>query len=145
MMKTGEVFVKDLMKPARTISSDMPISEALPLLKKTELGFLSVIDENGKLIGAVCESSFMRLVKHTPNSPLEEPVWYDSLEPDEGKKPVEAIMTTNITTARPDDDVRTALKVMSSAGYRFIHVVDSDGRLLGVMRLCDVFEKLLGD
>ncbi len=135
--------VIDFMKPATTISTDVEIYKALELLKKTDSGFLSVVDDSHMLIGAVSENNFIRLVRHTPNSPLEDYVWYDEISPEDVKKPVGDIMTANITTVRPNDDIKTTLKVMNSGGYRMIHVVDSDGKLLGVVRLTDIFEKML--
>ena len=141
--KTDQMHVIDFMKPAAAISQDTEISKALKLLKNTDSGFLSVVDGEHILIGAVSENNFIRLVRNTPASPLEEYVWYDEISQEDGKKPVGDIMTANITTVRPNDDIKTTLKVMNSGSYRLIHVTDADGKLLGVIRLSDIFEKLL--
>ena len=143
-LRTTGMAVIDLMSPAKVVQRDMQLGKALDVLKAGKADILSVVDERQVLIGAVSETSFVRLIKHTPSSPLGDPVWYDSLEPGTSLKPVESIMTTNITTVRPNDSIDTALKVMNSAGYYLVHVVDSEGRLLGVLGIKDIFEKLLG-
>jgi len=144
MPKTSSVHVIDIMKKGKTISKDTSISEALKLLKHGGADFLSVIDDDHKLIGAITETNFIRLVKHEPSSPLGDPVWFDSVDKKDGEQTVEKIMTTNITTITPNDTIETALKVMNSAAYKFLHVIDSERRLVGIIRIVDIFENLLG-
>lgn len=145
MVKITEILVIGLIKPARIIPRETRICDALHLMKSENTDLLSVVDERHVLIGAVTESSFIKLVKHEPASLIGDPVWFDSIDPEAGKQPVGSIMTTNITTIKQDDNIGTALKVMNAAGYRLLHVVDSEGKLLGITRISDIFEKLLGD
>ncbi|MBN1896498.1 MAG: CBS domain-containing protein [Candidatus Aenigmarchaeota archaeon] len=144
-MDTTKMSVMDFMKPAKTITRDTEISAALRMLSESGAGVLSVVDDEHFLIGAITENNFIRLVRHTPSSPLEEPTWYDSIESEDGKKPVEKIMTTNITTLSPNDDIKTALKIMNSVGYRFAHVVSDERKLLGMIWLKDIFIKVFGE
>ena len=144
MVKTTEMLVEDMMKPANTIKKGTEITEAVHLLKSKSIEFLSVVDEEHRLLGVVSENSLIKLVKHEPSSPVGDPVWFDSIEGEAGKRTVETIMTTNITTIKPKDDIATTLKVMDSVDYKLIHVVDPDGRLLGTVRMREIFEKILG-
>lgn len=144
MVKIADMLVADLMKSARTINRDMKISDALGLMKSEKIDFLSVVDEKHMLIGAVSENNFIRLVKHDSPSIMGGPIWFDSIEPDAGKQPVKTIMTTGVTTISPNENIATALKVMNASSYKLLHVVDSGGKLLGIVRMKDIFENLLG-
>lgn len=144
MAEITEILVAGLMKPARTIPKETSIRDALRIMKSENTGLLSIVDEKNILIGAVTVYNFMKLVKHEPASPVGDPVWFDSIDPDAGGQPVEGIMTTNITTVKRDDNIGVVLRVMNATGYKLLHVVDSDGRLLGVVRMGDIFENLLG-
>jgi predicted transcriptional regulator len=142
MPKTTDVLVMDLMRPAKTISKDTEIMEAIQIMR-TEAEMLSVVDVKLKLIGAVSEYNLIKIVKHEPSSPMGDPVWFDEIDPETGRQPVDTIMTRDITTIKPNETVKTALKVMNSVNYRILHVVDSDGKLLGIIRMNDIFDKLL--
>jgi|YelNatPaOPRAMG01_1025707.scaffolds.fasta_scaffold40797_2 CBS-domain-containing membrane protein len=143
-MKISEILVSELMKPAKTITKDTEIVKALHILKTENLDFLSIVDEKQNLIGALSENNFIKLVKQELPSPFGEPVWLDVVTQESGKKTVETIMTTGITTISPNDNVAVALKIMNASGYKLLHVVDSSGKLLGIIRIRDIFEKLLG-
>jgi predicted transcriptional regulator len=144
MPKISDIAVHSLIRPSRLIPKGMEISEALRLFREEKADFLSVVDGDDRLIGAVSENSFMKLVRHDSPSPMGDAVWSDHIEPHAGKQPVEAIMTRDITTIGPHEDLAAALKVMSSSYYKLLHVVDHEGKLMGVIRMHDIFERLLG-
>jgi CBS-domain-containing membrane protein len=144
MARLAEIIVRDLMRLACTVGNDTEISEAIRIMKAQNTDFLSVVDEKFRLIGAVGEHNLLRLVKHGSSTPMGDVVWFDSVEPEEGKRPIQTIMTTDISTISLDDNIKTVLHVMDSVGYRILHVVDSDRKLLGIVRMRDVFEKILG-
>jgi CBS domain-containing membrane protein len=143
MVKTTEISVSELVKPAKTISGDMEIQKALHLMKTENIDFLSVVDDKQNLIGAVSEANLIKLVKQESPSLIGDPVWFDSVEQETGKKAVATIMTTGITTIAPHDNIATALRVMNATGYKLLHVVDVTGKLLGIIRMRDIAEKLL--
>jgi len=143
MAKTTEISVSELIKPAKTITKDVEISKVIHMMRTEGMDFLSVVDESQKIIGAVSESNLIKLVKHDSPSLIGDPVWFDSVEKEIGKKPVETIMTIGITTIQPHEKLSTALRIMDSSGYRLLHVVDKDGKLLGIVRMRDIAEKLL--
>ena len=144
MVKTTEIVVIDLMKPAKTAMKDMEIHRALHMMRTENVELLSVVDDKHILIGAVSEANMLKLVKQESPSPMGDPVWYDSIEHDAGKKSIETIMTSGITTIGTNDTAATALKVMSATGYKLLHVVDQSGKLLGIIRMKDIIDKLLG-
>ena len=141
-MKLSQLLVRDVMLPGTLISKGTSISEAVQMLEDHEL--LSVVDQDGKLVGAFNESSLFKLVKHEP-SLIGDPLWFDHIDPKIGQQPVESIMTTKISTVSLKDNLASSIKVMNSMGYRAIHVVDSQYRLLGVVRMRDIFLNLFGE
>ncbi|WP_292039440.1 MULTISPECIES: CBS domain-containing protein [unclassified Brevundimonas] len=62
---------------------------------------------------------------------------------------VSEFLTRDAVTARPDDELKTALDLMSRARIRRLPVVDKDNRLVGVVSLGDlsvrVKEKYAGE
>jgi CBS domain-containing protein len=143
MPKTTELLVMDVMKQATIVPRDIPISRALDMMRRGGDDFLTVVDENHKLTGALSENNLIRLLRHQPPLARGDAVWYDSLGPEAGAQPVESIMTTNIVTIRANETLATALKVMNSASYRLLHVVDRENLLLGVVRMRDIVARLL--
>ena len=143
MAKTTEILVKDLLKPSRTIARETDIRSALRLFTDEGEDVLSVVDEDGRLIGSVSEGSFIRLIKQEPITAMVNPAWYDSIDEQTGARPVDSIMAKDITTLRGCDDIATALKVMCASGSRLLHVVDSEGRLQGIIRMKAIFDRLL--
>jgi len=64
----------------------------------------------------------------------------------EGRDPnsvrVEEIMSRDLVSCRPDDDVKRALQYMSERKVRRIPIVDHDGRLVGIISQADAARKL---
>jgi predicted transcriptional regulator len=143
MKKTTEMAVREFVRPAVTIKQDTEIGAALHVMREKGVEFLSVVDEHHKLIGCVNDVSFMHLVKQTPSA-MSDPVWYDCIDPCTAKLPVEKIMTTNISTVSPDQSIDSAFKIMDSVGYKLLHVVEGDGKLVGVVTIREIFHKILG-
>jgi len=130
------------MREAKTVSESLSIENALHMIEKDGTEILSVVDEAGLLIGAVSRSSFIKLLRKEVSS-LSEPVWYTDIEKGQKGEMINKIMTTNITTVKPDENLDSAIKIMSANGYVLLHVVDDQGKLLGVVKLTDIFEKIL--
>jgi CBS-domain-containing membrane protein len=143
-LKLKDVKVIEFIRPASTAKKDDTVSDALSLLK-TGPGIVSIVDEKGRLMGAVNERCLIRLAKHEAHFSFSssDNVWYDSLEKDSVKMPISRIMTTKVTSIRPGDSVLTALKLMHTLRSRFLHVVDADGKLVGLVRVRDIMERLL--
>jgi branched-chain amino acid transport system ATP-binding protein len=55
------------------------------------------------------------------------------------------VMTRDVVTCRLDDDLRQVWNVMKESGHRRVPVVDSGGRLSGVVNVRDVFRFLLDE
>jgi CBS domain-containing protein len=144
LRKLKDVKVSEFITPASTARKDSTVKDALLLLKNGP-GIISILDDKGKLAGVVNERGLIRLAKHETHFSFSssDNVWYDALEKENMNMPLWRIMTTKVTSIRPDDSVLTALKLMHTLRSRFLHVVDGDGRLVGLVRVRDIMEKLL--
>jgi CBS domain-containing protein len=115
-----------------TVEPGTTIGECLRAIQRTGTGdSVFVTDADGRLAGVLTERDvFGRLVGPdvAPGVDLDAPV--------------EAYMTTNPKTLRPDQKVLDALELMQSGRYRNVPVVDDDLRLVGVVRQVDILKYL---
>lgn len=61
---------------------------------------------------------------------------------DAGATAVSEVMTRELVTVGPDDDVQRALDAMEERQVRRIPVVDGDGRLVGIIAQADIAVRL---
>lgn len=144
LANTTEVIVRDLMKETVSINGDATLGEMLEILKKEKVVMIPVVDKNNVLIGAVTEYDLIKLVKHDSPSPLAGSVWLTDIDKSQKDVPVHDIMTTNVISILQNDSIDEALKTMSNYfNLRVLPVVDSENKLIGVLRIRDIFDRLL--
>ncbi len=144
MVKTTDVIVRDLMKDPVSIREDGTVGDMLELLKREKIILIPVINKNGVLIGTVTEYDLIKLVKQESPSPLGGAVWFSEIDKSFKDQPVKAIMNQKPICILQNDSIDAALKTMSNYnGLRVLPVVDSENKLIGIIRIRDVFEKLL--
>jgi CBS domain-containing protein len=111
--------VRDAM--ADTISCSMPqdtIQHVAQLMKKDDTGFIPVVD-GGQLVGAVTDRDIViRCLAEGHGNPLQETV--------------DHVMSRDVQTVSPDDDLKTAADKMTNQEIRRLAVVES-GKLIGVL------------
>jgi CBS domain-containing protein len=118
---------KDIMKgPVSTISRDASIQEAARLMEEEDIGFLPVVDGSGKAVGTLTDRDItIRLVAKGL--------------PPEGVR-VHQVMTPNVVSCKPDDDVEVAARLMQDNKVSRVLVVDA-GKPIGVISLGDLAER----
>jgi arabinose-5-phosphate isomerase len=114
---------------------DVMLTDDLPLLPPTapmrrcvvELaerrGTVAVIDGSGRLLGVVTTGDLTRLMER------EERFF---------RVPVSEVMTADPKTAHPDELAATAVGIMERHGVMALPVLDSDGRVTGMVHLHDL-------
>ncbi len=118
------MLVSDLMSDSViTIGPDEPASLAARLFYRHNIGSVPVCTPDGKLKGVVTDRDIVLRCVAAENDP-------DST-------PVREIMTRNLVTVSPKDDVREAARQMADAQVRRLPVVD-DGRLVGYLAIGDM-------
>jgi CBS domain-containing protein len=106
------------------VGSDLNVRAAAQRMAERNIGAVAVVDD-GSLAGIFSERDIMSRVVAK------------GLNPDD--VPVGTVMSKEIVSAAPNDDVDAALQKMYSIGSRHLPVVD-DGRLIGMISIRDLLE-----
>ena len=106
-----------------TIREDEPVVAAARLLKRNNIGALPVSDEKGKLKGIVTDRDIVLRCVATDSDPQDVKIG--------------DIMSRNIVTAAPFEDVQHAAERMATNQVRRLPIVDN-GVLVGIVALGDV-------
>ncbi len=120
-----------MTKKPMTIGSDTSIVEAHRVLREYEIRHLPVVDADGKLLGLVSDHDIGTVVVQSldsPNRPLGD---------------VTKVMTEDLLTVRPEDDLATASLVMHNRKIGCLPVVDGDEVLVGIITTHDLLEVLV--
>lgn len=144
MLKTTELHVKDMLSEPYTVKSSLKIHEAIDLMRKDRIDFLSVTDEHNTLIGVLTENDLIKIIKQdSPSLYAASTAWVDHVKKDFVNAPIKEIMHTKFASISPEENIQTAFKIMNANNYKMLHVLDSKNKLLGVIRIRDVFKKLI--
>jgi len=110
-----------------TVRPDQSLREAVDLLAEHNIGALIVVDEPGRPIGIISERDIIREAARTETLLGQ---------------PVRRVMTKDLITASPEDDLETVLQTMTAKHFRHLPIVDR-GRLIGVISIGDVVKAQL--
>jgi CBS domain-containing protein len=116
--------IRDLMTPyVETVQADATAMEAAGRMRAFDVGSLPVF-ENGELVGIVTDRDLALRVTAA------------------GKKgdetPIREVMSLEVITCGPDQDVAEAARLMEINQLRRLPVVDRSGRLCGMVTLGDL-------
>ena len=117
--KGGEVF---------SIGPDASVHAALELMEERKVGAL-VVTEEGSLVGIISERDFARKMLTADVGPR------DILVSD--------IMTKNVHTITPDQNVGDCMSMMTDKRIRHLPVLDDKKRLVGVISIGDVVSSVI--
>lgn len=116
--------VRDIMtRRVVTVGPDEPVTAAVRLLRRYNLGALPVCDAAGRLRGMVTDRDIVLRCLGQDNDPAATPV--------------SEIMTRGIVTAEGGDSVRRAAETMARDRVRRLPVTEH-GRVVGMLSLCDM-------
>ncbi|HEY0428811.1 MAG TPA: CBS domain-containing protein [Pyrinomonadaceae bacterium] len=111
-----------MTRSVRTASREMSLEEVARLMREGDMGAMPVV-EGGKLIGIVTDRDIVvRAIA-------------------EGKSastPIGDVMTTEIFSAREDDFVFEAIRLMGDKQIRRIPVITDTGELAGIIAMADI-------
>jgi CBS domain-containing protein len=126
MKKCKEVMTKN---PVSCLSTDS-VAKVAQLMRRDNIGSLLVIEDEQTqmLIGIVTDRDLALKV-------LGE-------ERDARSTKVEVVMTRNLVTCHPEDDLQKALDAMSEHQLRRMPVVDNDNKILGIIAQADIATRL---
>lgn len=111
--------------PVITIRPRQPIRDAVSLLTEHNIGALVVVAEGEKLpVGILSERD---IIRHAVDN---EDVFSEL---------VQDIMTREVTTGMPQDDLYSVMHTMTEKRFRHLPIVDQ-GKLIGIISIGDVLK-----
>ncbi len=143
MLKMTELKVKDMLSQPHTVRETLKIHEAVDLMRSKGLDFLSVTDDNNNLIGVLTENDLIKIVRHESASIFSaDMAWATRIGKEHLNAPIKEIMHTKFASISPEESIQAAFKIMHANNYKMLHVLDSKNKLLGVIRIRDIFKNL---
>jgi CBS domain-containing protein len=105
-----------------TIHPHQTLKEAIIKLSQHNIGALVVLNDTGAPIGILSERDIVREAARMDNILI---------------LPVSAIMTKEVITGSPHDDLRSVLQTMTDRHFRHLPILDQ-GKLAGIVSIGDV-------
>ncbi len=114
-----------------TVRPDGTVSELLALLAEHRIGACVVSTDGTRVDGIVSERDVVRHLHATGTSVLDGPV--------------SAIMTSDVTTGTPSDEIADMAAVMTEQRIRHVPVLDADGGLSAIVSIGDIVKSRLSE
>jgi len=113
--------VKDIIKPAKSISDKVSVKAALDEMQAREIDSSPVTDERGELLGTLSKNKMNRNVGGLGHDPKTEPV--------------EAHIEKNSTYCFEDQTIAEAERIMLNAKVGEVSVVSGEKLLIGAINI----------
>lgn len=107
-----------------TISPQASLREAIIMLHQHRIGALVVSSEEGQVVGILSERDIIR---------------YAAGHDDIFSTLVEVVMTADVITGAPEDDVHAVAHIMTEKRFRHLPILES-GALMGIISIGDVMK-----
>ena len=111
-----------------TTRPDATVGEVARTLKAERIGAIVVADESGAAVGILSERDIVRALPEHGAGLLD--------------KPVGELMTREVVTCTPEDDLDHIRREMTGGRFRHVPVVE-DGALVGIVSIGDVVKNRL--
>jgi len=122
--------------PVITMRADMPIIDALNMMKREHVRRTPVI-KDGKLVGIISEKD---LLNATPSAATTLSVW--EMNYLLSKIPVSEVMTQNVLTVTEDTPIEEAARIMADNKVGGLPVLRGD-EIIGIISETDLFKVML--
>jgi CBS domain-containing protein len=113
-----------MMRTPASCTADTNLAAAVEILWVRNCGILPIVSQDGKVTGVITDRDIC-IALGTRNRPAAEIT-------------VGEVQPQKLFTCRADDDIHTALTIISDAKIRRLPVIDSEGILQGVLSLDDI-------
>ncbi len=124
-MRSQEIMKKDV----ECVSPRDTVQAAAKRMRDQNVGFLPVCDQSKKVLGTITDRDLAIRVLAS-GSPANTAV--------------EEVMTREVVSCRPDEDLRQVEELMAKNHKSRIMCLDNNGRLAGVISLSDIAQKDAG-
>ena len=119
------MLVESLMtRDAESARPESTLAEAAAVMWRRDCGVVPVVEEGGAVVGVITDRDICMALSMRGQRAAEVRV--------------AEVMARGVETCTPVDDVREALEAMARRQVRRLPVVDSRGRLVGVLSINDI-------
>ena len=122
-MRIAEVLQAKPRGDVITITQDAGVKELIATLAEHNIGALIVSADGTSLDGIVSERDVVRRLHHDGTVVNNN---------------VGAIMTSNVETCSPEDELADVMQTMTTKRFRHIPVCDDAGSLVGIVSIGDI-------
>ena len=105
-----------------TVRPEQSLQDAARLLAEYNIGALLVLNEIGQVVGIISERDIIRKV---------------ALQADAFSRPVGQVMTEDVITGLPNDDLVSVMHTMTEKRFRHLPIVEQ-GELVGIISIGDI-------
>jgi CBS domain-containing protein len=119
-MKVKELMTTDVKR----CSLETNLAAAAKIMWEGDCGAVPVTDENDHVVGVITDRDICIAAATRPRT--------------EGEIPAKELISKELYTCAPDDDVRAALGTMKTRKVRRLPVVERGGRLVGIVSIHDI-------
>ncbi|MHB9094667.1 MAG: CBS domain-containing protein [Eubacteriales bacterium] len=134
-----------------SITPDDDVKRAATLICLKKISGIPVVDGSGKLIGMISEKDVLRAIYPTYQELFENPEEfkaYADLRRRYGETTnlkVSEVYNKRVITVGPDTSLLNALSLMITKRVRRLPVVDSDGKIIGIVSQGDIHQALFNE
>jgi CBS domain-containing protein len=119
-MKVKEIMTADV----KSCRLETNLAAAASIMWEADCGSVPVTDDRGKVVGMITDRDICIAAATRPST--------------EGEIAVRDVMSRDLFSSRPDEEVRDAMKTMKTQQVRRLPVVSHDGRLSGIVTIHDI-------
>lgn len=146
--ETEHKTVRELMtRVVISVRPSTPYKELVSILRANRIGAAPVVDASGQVVGVVSETDL--LPKEEPPDALTHHVFESKTKRALRRKAAGLtaadLMTTPAITVSPETAVRDAVRELIDCGINQLPIVDSDGRLVGIVGRSDLLRLFTRD
>ena len=144
-MKVREIMTKDLTSMDKEVS----VKGLIFTLKNAEISNVPIVDEEGKLAGFISERDLIKAALPGYFEMLHSTSFIPDMNQLAKKlaqiqdDPIEKYMQHDVVFVEEEDDDLQAADLIIRKGLKSLPVVDSDRRLVGVVKRIDLLRHLL--
>lgn len=150
-MKVNEVMNKYPV----TVTKDNTINEVAKLLAKHGISAVPVVGDDERLVGIITEGDLLykKVRPHAPHyvNVFGASIYYSGIGEYNAQfkkllaTHVDELMTTEVITCHPEDDVEEVVAVMLEKHLKTVPVLDKEERLVGIFSRHDVIELIAAE
>jgi CBS domain-containing protein len=119
-MKVKEIMTSDV----KSCTLDTNLAAAAKIMWEADCGSVPVTDDRGKVVGMITDRDICIAAATRPRT--------------EGEIAVRDVISHDLYTSTPEEDVRNAMRTMKTQQVRRLPVVAQDGGLRGIVTIHDI-------